>query len=82
MNSLHEWGSAIDGLKEARRVLISGGRLLLVEHPHGNINEEGIKKLGDRLDDQLQSVGFKSTKNFVNSIDGRVAVGIRGEKSS
>jgi ubiquinone/menaquinone biosynthesis C-methylase UbiE len=81
VNSFHEWEKASRGLQEVKRVLISGDTLLIVEHPHGTVTVEGIKALGDHLREQLQSVGFKSVQIYFNSIQGRAAVGVKGERT-
>ena len=80
VNSFHEWENINDGLKEARRVLVLGGMLLIVEHPHGGLGETSLKALGNQLREQISSQGFQSVKIFSNSIQGRPAIGVQGVK--
>jgi SAM-dependent methyltransferase len=58
VNSFHEWGEAMPGLMEARRVLKPGGLLAIVEHPHGKLDAKRIQEIQNELADQISSAGF------------------------
>ena len=59
VNSFHEWGEALPGLMEARRVLKPGGLLAIVEHPHGKLDANRIQEIQNDLTTQISSAGFE-----------------------
>jgi SAM-dependent methyltransferase len=79
VNSFHEWGEAMPGLLEARRVLKPGGLLAIVEHPHGNLDAKRIQEIQNELADQVSSAGFEVVQ-YTNRIQGRTAIAIVGKK--
>jgi len=81
VNSFHEWNDSQRGIKEARRVLVPGGSFLIIEHPHGNVTEASIAKVGEQIQGQLVEGGFESVQVVFNSIHGRMAVGVQGVKA-
>jgi SAM-dependent methyltransferase len=79
VNSFHEWGEAMPGLLEARRVLKLGGLLAIVEHPHGNLDAKRIQEIQNEMADQVSSAGFEVVQ-YTNRIQGRTAIAIVGKK--
>ena len=79
VNSFHEWGEAMPGLMEARRVLKPGGLLAIVEHPHGKLDAKRIQEIQNELADQISSAGFDVVQ-YTNRIQGRTAIAIVGKK--
>jgi len=79
VNSFHEWGEAMPGLLEARRVLKPGGLLAIVEHPHGNLDAKRIQEIQNELADQVSSAGFEAVQ-YTNRIQERTAIAIVGKK--
>jgi ubiquinone/menaquinone biosynthesis C-methylase UbiE len=79
VNSFHEWGEAMPGLMEARRVLKPGGLLAIVEHPHGKLDAKRIQEIQYELTDKISSAGF-DVMQYTNRIQGRTAIAIVGKK--
>jgi len=79
VNSFHEWGEALPGLMEARRVLKPGGLLAIVEHPHGKLDAKRIQEIQNDLATQISSAGF-DVEQYTNRIQGRTAIAIVGKK--
>ena len=79
VNSFHEWGEALPGLMEARRVVKPGGLLAIVEHPHGKLDAKRIQEIQNDLATQISSAGF-DVEQYTNRIQGRTAIAIVGKK--
>jgi ubiquinone/menaquinone biosynthesis C-methylase UbiE len=79
VNSFHEWGEALPGLMEARRVLKPGGLLAIVEHPHGKLDAKRMQEIQNDLATQISSAGFDVVQ-YTNRIQGRTAIAIVGKK--
>jgi SAM-dependent methyltransferase len=78
VNSFHEWGEVLPGLMEARRVLKPGGLLAIVEHPHGNLNDNRIQEIQNGLVTKISSAGFEVVQ-YTNRIQGRTAIATVGK---
>ena len=79
VNSFHEWEDPVRGLQEIRRILFPAGHLLIVEHPHGAVNEQDIVAWSNQLASQLQDQGFESIQSFLRFIQGRTAVALSAQ---
>lgn len=80
VNSFHEWEDQTRGIQEARRVLVRGGALLIVEHPHGSVSEEDLQAMQKECTGKLEEAGFIHVRFFLDHIQGRPAVAVRGIK--
>ena len=58
VNSFQFWSNPIGGLKEAKRVLKSDGRIAITIQPMWAKTEEEVKKVGEELEAQLVQAGF------------------------
>lgn len=58
INSLHHWADRTAGLRESWRVLKPGGRITIVEQPHGLRPEAALKRRGEQILARLSAVGF------------------------
>ena len=62
VNSMQFWSKPIEGLQEIRRVLKSGGRVVITIQPMWAKTEEEVRKVGEKLEFQLKQVGFKQVR--------------------
>ncbi len=62
VNSMQFWSNPIAGLQEIRRVLKSGGRVVITIQPMWAKTEEEVQSVGEKLVFQLKQVGFKQVR--------------------
>jgi ubiquinone/menaquinone biosynthesis C-methylase UbiE len=63
VNTLHHWPDSLTGLREAWRVLMPGGLVVIVEQPRAATSEDGLRELTQKLVDQLANAGFRDIRS-------------------
>jgi ubiquinone/menaquinone biosynthesis C-methylase UbiE len=62
VNSMQFWTNPIAGLEEVRRVLKSGGWVVITIQPMWAKTEEDVQSVAQKLVFQLKQVGFKQVR--------------------
>jgi ubiquinone/menaquinone biosynthesis C-methylase UbiE len=81
INSLHHWSDQQAGLREAHRVLKSGGVITIVEQPPSKVTEEAeIKQRGNEIRALLIESGFKDVETIYATLERGMSVFVRGRR--
>ena len=80
VNSLHHWPDSVGGLREAWRVLMPGGLVLIVEQPRAATSEDGLQKLTRELTEQVANAGFRHIRSASKAMRPAASVAVIGVK--
>lgn len=82
INSLHHWPDRAGGLEELRRVLKSGGQVLIAEQPRWLMNApaEHVHQYGEQIAAQLQTAGFKQVEVLYKEMEPVACLCVMGVK--
>jgi ubiquinone/menaquinone biosynthesis C-methylase UbiE len=80
VNTLHHWPDSLSGLREACRMLMPGGVVVIVEQPRAATSEDGLRELTQKLVDQLANAGFRHIRSESKAMRPAASVAVIGVK--
>jgi ubiquinone/menaquinone biosynthesis C-methylase UbiE len=80
VNTLHHWPDSLSGLREASRVLMPGGLVVIVEQPRAATSEDGLRELTQKLVNQLANAGFRDIRSESKAMRPAASVAVIGVK--
>lgn len=80
INSLHHWNEVASGLREAHRVLKTGGTIAIIEQPPSRPDEAQMRERGAAITTQLQAAGFHQVTASYTTLQRGIVVFVQGVK--